>query len=147
MERGKIIASAFIFGDVNKFPVDLVAKSQVKILFIEKNEVIELLKMNSKILKVFLDEISNKAQFLSKNLWESLSNKTINQKLVEYILKNEKDGVFIFDRSIKDLAEYFNVSRPSLSRVIKKFIEDKVIEKLEKGKYKILSKEKLIIIQ
>ena len=51
--------------------------------------------MNSKILKVFLDEISNKAQFLSKNLWESLSNKTINQKLVEYILKNEKDGVFI----------------------------------------------------
>ena len=147
LERGKIIASAFIFGDVNKFPVDLVAKSQVKILFIEKNEVIELLKMNSKILKVFLDEISNKAQFLSKNLWESLSNKTINQKLVEYILKNEKDGVFIFDRSIKDLAEYFNVSRPSLSRVIKKFIEDKVIEKLEKGKYKILSKEKLIIIQ
>ena len=147
LERGKIIASAFIFGDVNKFPVDLVAKSQVKILFIEKNEVIELLKMNSKILKVFLDEISNKAQFLSKNLWESLSNKTINQKLVEYILKNEKDGVFIFDRSIKDLAEYFNVSRRSLSRVIKKFIEDKVIEKLEKGKYKILSKEKLIIIQ
>ena len=147
LERGKIIVSAFIFGDVNKFPVDLVAKSQVKILFIEKNEVIELLKMNSKILKVFLDEISNKAQFLSKNLWESLSNKTINQKLVEYILKNEKDGVFIFDRSIKDLAEYFNVSRPSLSRVIKKFIEDKVIEKLEKGKYKILSKEKLIIIQ
>ena len=132
LERGKIIASAFIFGDVNKFPVDLVAKSQVKILFIEKNEVIELLKMNSKILKVFLDEISNK---------------TINQKLVEYILKNEKDGVFIFDRSIKDLAEYFNVSRPSLSRIIKKFIEDKVIEKLEKGKYKILSKEKLIIIQ
>ena len=132
LERGKIIASAFIFGDVNKFPVDLVAKSQVKILFIEKNEVIELLKMNSKILKVFLDEISNK---------------TINQKLVESILKNEKDGVFIFDRSIKDLAEYFNVSRPSLSRVIKKFIEDKVIEKLEKGKYKILSKEKLIIIQ
>ena len=110
LERGKIIASAFIFGDVNKFPVDLVAKSQVKILFIEKNEVIE-------------------------------------QKLVEYILKNEKDGVFLFDRSIKDLAVYFNVSRPSLSRVIKKFIEDKVIEKLEKGKYKILSKEKLIIIQ
>ena len=48
MERGKIIASAFIFGDVNKFPVDLVAKSQVKILFIEKNEVIELLKWIAK---------------------------------------------------------------------------------------------------
>ena len=147
LEKGKIIASAFIFGDINKFPVDLIAKSQVKILFIEKSEVIKLLKSNSDILKIFLDEISNKAQFLSKNLWESLSNKTINQKLVEYILKNEKDGIFVFDRSIKDLAEYFNVSRPSLSRVIKKFIEDSIIEKIEKGKYKILLKEKLTIIQ
>ena len=95
------------------------------------------------------DQIGNLMRNGQKEEAESVKEqvKEINQKLVEYILKNEKDGVFIFDRSIKDLAEYFNVSRPSLSRVIKKFIEDKVIEKLEKGKYKILSKEKLIIIQ
>lgn len=145
--KGRIVASAFIFGNVNKFPVDLVAKSKVKVLFIEKNEVVELLKSNSKILKIFLDEISNKAQFLSKNLWESLSNKTINQKLVEYMLKNEKDGIIIFNNSIKELSEYFNVSRPSLSRVIKNIIEEGVIERVEKGKYKILSREKLLKIK
>ena len=126
----------FIWLEENEFD-KIIEKCNYKILNYQKDEYVAFRG----------DEISNKAQFLSKNLWESLSNKTINQKLVEYILKNEKDGVFIFDRSIKDLAEYFNVSRPSLSRVIKKFIEDKVIEKLEKGKYKILSKEKLIIIQ
>lgn len=145
--KGRIVASAFIFGNVNKFPIDLVAKSKVKVLFIEKNEVVELLKSNSKILKIFLDEISNKAQFLSKNLWESLSNKTINQKLVEYMLKNEKDGIIIFNNSIKELSEYFNVSRPSLSRVIKNIIEEGVIERVEKGKYKILSREKLLKIK
>lgn len=145
--KGRIVASAFIFGNVNKFPIDLVAKSKVKVLFIEKNEVVELLKSNSKILKIFLDEISNKAQFLSKNLWESLSNKTINQKLVEYMLKNEKDGIIIFNNSIKELSEYFNVSRPSLSRVIKNIIEEGVIERVEKGKYKILLREKLLKIK
>ena len=143
LQKGKIIASAFIFGDKNKFPVDLVAKSEVQVLFIDKEEVIKVLTNNSKILKIFLDEISNKAQFLSKNLWESLSNKTINQKLAEYIIKKEKENIFSFDKSIKELAEYFNVSRPSLSRVIKNFIENGIIEKLEKGKYKILLKKKL----
>lgn len=147
LEKGKILAAAFIFGNFNKFPVDLVTKSPVKVLFIEKNEVVKLLRANAKILKIFLDEISNKAQFLSKNLWESLSNKTINQKLGEYMLKNEKDGISTFDKSVKELSEYFNVSRPSLSRVIKKFIEEGLIERVEKGKYKIISKEKLMEIQ
>ena len=147
LEKGKILAAAFIFGNFNKFPVDLVTKSPVKVLFIEKNEVVKLLRANAKILKIFLDEISNKAQFLSKNLWESLSNKTINQKLGEYMLKNEKAGVSTFDKSVKELSEYFNVSRPSLSRVIKKFIEEGLIERVEKGKYKIISKEKLMEIQ
>ena len=34
LKNGKIIASAFIFGKVNSFPVDLLAKTEVKILFI-----------------------------------------------------------------------------------------------------------------
>lgn len=147
LKTGKVIASAFIFGEITRFPVDLVAKTDVEVLFVEKEEVIKLLKNNSKVLTNFLDEISNKAQFLSKNLWESLSNKTINQKLVEFILANEKDNIFLLKQSVKELAEYFNVSRPSLSRVIKFFIEDGIIEKLEKGKYRILSRKKLEEIQ
>lgn len=147
LKTGKVIASAFIFGEITRFPVDLVAKTDVEVLFVEKEEVIKLLKNNSKVLTNFLDEISNKAQFLSKNLWESLSNKTINQKLVEFILSNEKDNIFLLKQSVKELAEYFNVSRPSLSRVIKFFIEDGIIEKLEKGKYRILSRKKLEEIQ
>ena len=63
------------------------------------------------------------------------------------MLKNEKDGIIIFNNSIKELSEYFNVSRPSLSRVIKNIIEEGVIERIEKGKYKILSREKLLKIK
>lgn len=143
LRNGKIIASAFVFGNVNRFPVDLVAKSDIKILFIPKKELTKLLGNSEQILINFVDEISNKAQFLSKNLWESLASKTINQKLSEYILENEKNGIFILQISIKELAEYFNISRPSLSRVMKNFIEDGLLEKLEKGKYRILLRERL----
>ncbi len=147
LKNGKIIASAFIFGDINRFPVDLVAKSNIKLLFIEKCELINILQNNLNLLVNFLDEISNKAQFLSKNLWESLSNKTINRKLAEFIIEREENGIFILEGSVKELSEYFNVSRPSLSRVIKFFIENNYIEKLEKGRYRVISLDKLRDIQ
>lgn len=123
------------------------AKSNIKLLFIEKCELINILQNNLNLLVNFLDEISNKAQFLSKNLWESLSNKTINRKLAEFILEREENGIFILEGSVKELSEYFNVSRPSLSRVIKFFIENNYIEKLEKGRYRVISIDKLRGIQ
>ena len=45
--------------------------------------------------------------------------------------------------SVKDLAEYFDVSRPSLSRVIKNFLEENILEKIEKGRYKIIDMDRL----
>lgn len=143
LRNGTIIASAFIFGKNNKFPVDLIAQTDVKILFVEKEELIKLLLSNSEILVNLLDDISNKAQFLSKNLWESVSNKTISEKLSKYILKNEREGVVILDKTIKELAEYFNVSRPSLSRSMKLLVDQGVIERVEKGRYRVIDREKL----
>lgn len=143
LRNGTIIASAFIFGKNNKFPVDLIAQTDVKILFVEKEELVKLLLSNSEILVNLLDDISNKAQFLSKNLWESVSNKTISEKLSKYILKNEREGVVILDKTIKELAEYFNVSRPSLSRSMKILVDQGVIEKVEKGRYRVIDREKL----
>lgn len=142
-KSGKLIASAFIFGEINIFPVDLIAKSDVSILFIDKKQLIELFELERAILVKFLDEVSEKAQFLSRNLWESISNKTINKKLAEYIFENTIDDIFTLERSVKELAEYFNVSRPSLSRVIKQFIESGILEKIEKGKYRVVSEEEL----
>ncbi|WP_349764375.1 Crp/Fnr family transcriptional regulator [Fusobacterium sp. SYSU M8D902] len=143
LRNGTIIASAFIFGKNNKFPVDLIAQTNVKILFVEKEELVKLLLSNSEILVNLLDDISNKAQFLSKNLWESVSNKTISEKLSKYILKNEREGIVILDKTIKELAEYFNVSRPSLSRSMKILVDQGVIERVEKGRYRVIDREKL----
>ena len=125
LSNGKIMASAFIFGSFNNFPVDIIAKSDVEILYIEKKELLKLLTQDKILLERFLNEISGKAQFLSKNLWESISNKRIDKKLAEYFLNNEKNQIVELNISIKELSEYFNVSRPSLSRVLKELVDNK----------------------
>lgn len=138
-----LLATAFIFGDKNRFPVDLNAVTSTSIFYIEKNELIQLLKKDDRLLKKFLDEISCKAQFLSNHLWNNFTNKTIGEKFSQYILENQKDGFFQMKISVKDLAEYFDVSRPSLSRVIKNFLEENILEKIEKGRYKIIDMDRL----
>ena len=143
LKSGMILASAFIFGKFNFFPVDLMAKTDVEILYLEKKEFISLLKKDEKIMERFLDEVSEKAQFLSHNLWESISNKKIEQKLAEYILSHEKNGILEMEITIKELSEFFNVSRPSLSRVLKEFTDTGIIERMKRGSYKILDRDYL----
>lgn len=138
-----LLATAFIFGNKNGFPVDLNAITSTSIFYIEKDELIQLLKKDDRLLKRFLDEISCKAQFLSNHLWNNFTNKTIGEKFSQYILENQRDGFFQMKISVKDLAEYFDVSRPSLSRVIKFFLEENILEKIEKGRYKIIDMDRL----
>lgn len=143
LETGTILAGAFIFGDYNYFPVDIVAKTEVEVLYIGKDAFLHFLIKNETVLQRFLDEISEKAQFLSENLWKSISNKRIDQKIAEYFLDHEDNGKVKLNLSIKELAEFFNVSRPSLSRVLKNLTDNGKILKLGKGSYKIMDKEYL----
>ena len=72
-----VIASAFIFGKNNSFPVDLITKNEVEILFVERKEFLKLLFSDEKILENFLNEVSNKTQLLTTKIWNSFNNKTI----------------------------------------------------------------------
>lgn len=137
LKEGEMIASAFIFGDSNILPVDLRALSDSLILRIEKKELLKIFSKNERVLKSFLDEISNKTQFLTKKIWKSFVVKTIKEKLDDYIEENTKGDIVFFKKSIKELAELFSVSRPSLSRVIGNYISEGKLEKIGKNKYKI----------
>lgn len=141
--EGMIIASAFIFGKKFEFPVDLMVKKDCSIFFISKDELIELMADDKKILKNFLDEISNKAQFLSEKVWNAFNNKSINEKFINYIFENEKDGEFSLKPSLKDVANIFGVARPSLSRTIGEFVEEGILERIGRSRYKILDREML----
>ena len=143
IDMNQIIASAFIFGNKNMFPVDLVCKSYCELLFIPKLELLKLIYTDEKILKNILDEVSNKAQFLSMKVWSTFSNKTIPEKLVNYILKNKAGDEITFKPSLKEVANLFSIARPSLSRVVGSFVDEGLLEKIGRNTYKILDQDAL----
>lgn len=142
LSGGDIIGSAFIFGNENNLPVDLIVLEEGELLHIDKNNLLKSFNTNEKFLINFLNEISDKTQFLSNKVWKSFNNKTIKEKALDYILENTENNRVIFRHSIKELAELFGVSRPSLSRVISEFVEDEILRRDGKNKF-ILNKEKI----
>jgi len=138
--QSDIIASAFIFGKKNSYPVDLIAKNKSEILFIERKEFLKLLFSQEKILENFLNEISNKAQLLTTKIWNSFNNKTIKKKFCDYVKKSQENDKF-FIENLGALAEFFGVERPSLSRVLSDLVKNEKLERIGRNKYKILDKE------
>ena len=113
------LATAFIFGNRNRFPVNVVAISDSEIMSIEKPDFLKLLMRNDLVLVNFLNLISNRSQFLSEKI-KFLNFKTIKGKLAHFILQkaeNERKSI-VLDMNQNDLAEFFGVARPSVSRAL-----------------------------
>ena len=135
-----VIASAFIFGKNNSFPVDLSAKDEAEILFVERKEFLKLLFSQEKILENFLNEISNKTQLLTSKIWNSFNNKTIKKKFCDYVKRNQKNNEF-FIENLGALAEFFGGERPALSRGVRELVKDEKLERIGRNKYRILDGE------
>jgi CRP-like cAMP-binding protein len=113
------LASAFIFGSKNNYPVNVVAVTDTRILVIDKSDFLRFLRSNDTILANFLDMISNRSQFLSDKI-KFLNFKTIRGKLAQFILEEAGQERRIIRLSLtqNELAEYFGVTRPSIARVM-----------------------------
>ncbi|MFA6402803.1 MAG: Crp/Fnr family transcriptional regulator [Salinivirgaceae bacterium] len=138
------IAAAFLFGQNNRYPVDVVSNEDTTLLVIPKDSVLKMFQQSDVFLKNYLNAISNRAQFLSQRIW-FLSFKTIKEKLAQYILNlaNANGNKITLPLTQKELAEYFGVTRPSLARALGELEKDQIIE--AKGKEIIIINRKLLI--
>lgn len=140
------LASAFIFGNRNRFPVNVVSITDGELLIIDKEDFLKLLKSNDCILRNFLDMVSNRSQFLSEKI-KFLNFKTIKAKLAHYILqKSGRSGEMVkLDLTQNDLADYFGVARPSVGRALRELEDEGYIE--AKGRsITILDRENLSLL-
>jgi len=137
------LASAFMFGHKNRFPVNVVAVTDALLLSIEKHDFLILLMKNNRILINFLDMISDRSQFLSEKI-KFLTFKTIKGKLAQFLLQkagNERSSV-VLEMTQNEIADFFGVARPSIARALGEMEEEGLI--IAKGKnIKILAKKKL----
>jgi len=128
------LASAFLFAESNLFPVDIIALEPCEIVMISKDSIINQFACNEAFLQGFMAFNSDRTHFLSERL-KLLSTKTIKGKLAQYILARTRNLCFTMDMNQTTLAEYFGVTRPSLSRSMAAMIEEGIINlKGEKGK-------------
>lgn len=138
------LASAFMFGNKNRFPVNVITVTDTELLDINKSDFLKLLMINDKILVNFLDMISNRSQFLSEKI-KFLNFKTIKGKMAQYILRLAVDqkNEIVLDRTQNDLADFFGVARPSVARALGDMEEDGYL--LVQGKrIKILDRKGLL---
>jgi CRP-like cAMP-binding protein len=133
------LAPAFIFSDLNQFPVEVTAITAVELLRIPKTEVMRLMTLKSDFMQQFMTHNANRTQFLTQRM-QLLSIKTIKGKIAHLLLqKHQSDGLtFTLSKNQTELAEYFGVARPSLSRSLSEMVEEKIIS-FDKNKYKILN--------
>jgi len=143
IEAPKPLASAFMFGKENRYPVTVTANNQVTILSIPIDEFLKILQKNSKVLVNYLNSISTRAQFLSQKI-HFLSFKTIKEKIAHYLLQKAGDRFRSIElkETQQQLADMFGVARPSLARVFGDLQNEGLI-KIDKKTVTLLDKTRL----
>ncbi|MFC2087360.1 Crp/Fnr family transcriptional regulator [Bacteroidota bacterium] len=145
MGPGMPLASAFLFGKFNRYPVHITAISSVDLLVLPKESIIKIIQLNAIFLNNFLNIISNRAQFLSDKI-KFLSFQTIKGKLANYLLEQliiQQTNELFISTSQHELAELFGVTRPSLARAMRELDHEKLI-KADGKRISILNKHGLI---
>ena len=141
----KAIAPLFLFGEENRYPVEVTANEPPEVIELPKSSVLSLFRKNEQFLENYMNLSANYARTLSDKLF-FMSFKTIRQKLASYLLrlhKQQQQAHITLDRSQQELSDYFGVSRPSLARELAHMQEDGLLI-ADRKHITILQKEELV---
>lgn len=140
-------AEAFIFAENPELLVNIVANEASKILIINKDDFLKLLNSNKTILENYLTVLSNRFVIVTDKM-KTLSLKKLEGKLANYFLQLEKTNKsvkFKLPHTHQQLADYFGVARPSLSRVISSFVKQEILN-VDRKDVEIINKQSLLNI-
>lgn len=122
------LAVAFLFGQSNRYPVTVTANEEVVLLVFPRESVLKMMQLNVSFLTNFMNDVSNRAQFISGKL-KFLSFQSLKGKLAHYLLEQDRKGrgKIVLTKTQEQLADFFGVARPSLGRVIRDMHNEGVI--------------------
>lgn len=134
LEEGDTFGEMAAFSELNKWPATVQTSEKSVVMFIPKKNIIgECEKMcpwHRKLIQNFIKIVSNNALRLSKKV-EYLTIKSMRGKIAAYLFdeykKNRKFSFkILFNRN--EMADYLNVSRPSMSRELIKMKKEGIID-------------------
>lgn len=116
--EGDVFGEALVFSKARTYPATVIALSECKVIFINKNDVLKICSNEEKILENFVSLLSDKVFILNSKI-KSISFKSIRQKVINYILneaKEQKSNYIILKNTKEEIASLLGIPRPSLSR-------------------------------
>ena len=111
LDEGDVFGEALVFSKTKAYPATVIALSECKILFINKNDVLKICSNEEKVLENFIS---------------LLSNKVINYILNE--VKEQKSNSIMLKNTKEEIAALLGIPRPSLSRELINLREMNYIE-------------------
>lgn len=140
------IAPAFLFGQNNRLPVDVVANDVVKVLVVPRQSMVGVMQSSTQVLTNYLDMMSNRATFLSNKLYFH-SFRSIKEKLAHYLLELSRNELRTFSLPMgqQELADYFGVTRSSLARVFADLERDGLVA-FDRRKVTLLNRDGLLMV-
>lgn len=120
------LASAFVFGTENRYPVSIIAQADCRLWVLSRESLREILEQDRTVLHNFLTIISDHSLFLSRRI-----NEFALQSLASRVVSYLKDNHSI--RNLQEVAFILGVARPSLSRMIGQMVEQGTVCKTPDG--------------
>lgn len=134
LEKGDTFGEIIVFSSQTQWPNSVQAMKNSKALFLDKNKLLNqchnLCPWHNRIIENMLGIISDKAVILNKKV-EFLVMKNLRGKLSAYFLeqyRKNSNPTFMMGINRNQLADLFNVSRPSLSREMAKMKDEGIID-------------------
>nr|WP_300094197.1 Crp/Fnr family transcriptional regulator [Sedimentibacter sp.] len=134
LEKGDLFGEALIFSSVKKSPYDLVSSGESKVLLIPYGIFVNMCKevcnFHKQLISNMLTILSDKIVMLN-NKMTILNAETLKGRIAVYLLsinKKAKTLTFNMPMNRQELAEFLNVTRPSLSRELSNMQRDDIIE-------------------
>ena len=126
---GDMIGPAAVFSKSQRYPCDIVSLEPVPVMMFRKDDLLNLMQKNVRILENFTAEIASATYMLQQRI-ELFSYNGIAQKAAFWLLTQARqtgeDKVRI-PGSVSNWAMLMNVSRPSLHRELKRMEEGCII--------------------
>lgn len=134
LKPGDIFGEIVAFSSQSKWPVTVETQQFCNVLFISRERIVgECEKMcpwHRKLIENMFMIVSDRALMLSRKV-DYLSIKSIRGKISTYLLeqyRNNKSTTFMLPMNRNEMADFLNVSRPSMSREMCRMRDEGVID-------------------
>lgn len=148
LKPGDMFGEILVFSDQSFWPATIQAHQTCKVLFLSRDKIIGRCKnvcpWHNMLIKNMLRIISEKALLLNRKV-EYLTIIGIREKIITFLLEQYKKSgstIFTLPMNRKELAEFLNVSRPSLSREMCRLRDEGIID-FHMATVKIICPERL----